>query len=172
MKKTFVFKLLIDLVYYYFFAGMVSILVIFPFIYLFIKEGKIQLEGIETSLSSLTFTHWIIILLGLIAYALFFKGLYHLRTVARFLLSQNFFSIKTIQNLNTSGTYFLYSSILYFIILIVSSISKIFKGHISMSFNTTTTLPIFIAIIGLFFILQSKALQIARVYKDDNALTI
>ncbi len=41
-----------------------------------------------------------------------------------------------------------------------------------MSFNTTTTLPIFIAIIGLFFILQSKALQIARVYKDDNALTI
>jgi len=172
MKKTFVFKLLIDLVYYYFFAGMVGILIIFPFLYFFLGEGKIKFEGMETSINSLTFAHWIIIILGLITYILFFKGLYHLRSVAQFLLSKNFFSLKTIQNLNTSGTYFLYSSILYFIVLVISFTFKIFKGHISMSFNTTTTLPIFIAIIGLFFMLQSKALQIAKVYKDDNALTI
>ena len=98
--------------------------------------------------------------------------MYHLRLVARFLLSKNFFSLKTIQNLNTSGRYFLYASILYFTILILLPILKIFKGNIYIGFNITTTLPVFIAIIGLFFMLQSNALQIAKVYKDDNALTI
>ena len=172
MKNTFIFKLLIDLVYYYFFSGIVGILVILPLMYFTLGDSKIAFDGIETNLSSLTLIHWVILLLVLITYVLFFKGLYHLRVVARFLLSKNSFSLKIIRNLNFSGKYFLYTSILYFIVLITSSITKIFKGHISLSFDITTSLPIFIAIIGLFFIIQSNALKIAKIYKEENALMI
>lgn len=168
MKKEFLFKLLIDIIYFISFLGIMTIIIFVPF--LIFSENRFKIEVINLKTDSLTLTHWLVIIVMIIGYIMFFKGIFHIRRVARFLLTKKYFSLEVILNLKNSGKAFLYSGLLYIAISIVVSITKLFEGNLVINFSFIT--PLFITSIGLFFILQSNVLKLAKGLKEENALTI
>lgn len=163
MKKTVLFKNLVDILYILHFIGLIGILFILPFANININEVDIQ---------DWNLFHWLIILLSLITYIIFLRGLYFLRRIAKFLLLNHYFSENVIEHLKKSGNYFLLTGILSFVILLGLGISKLSINKLYLVYNSDIIIPLFLTIIGLFFIIQSHTLRLAKEFKEENELTI
>ena len=116
--------------------------------------------------------YWLLATFSLIAYIIFLRGLYYLRIVARFLLSNEYFSGKTITNLKNSGNHFLITGIISFGLLAAFSLNTLTDGSLNINYDANFMIPFFLAIIGMFFIIQANTLALARKIKEENELTI
>lgn len=76
--------------------------------------------------------YWSIFIVSLFAYIIFLRGLYFLRKMARFLLTNKYFSDNTIENLKKSGNNFLYTGIISFALIVVLWISKLTGGKFEL----------------------------------------
>lgn len=165
MRKIMFFKKLVDILYYLHFLGLLAIIFILPF-------GIANINQIDVSVENWTFLYWGIPILSLIAYIIFLRGLYYLRKVARFLLANNYFSDIIINNLRRSGNHFLLTGILLLSLIVIVGLNKLFNGRLELTYDTNLIIPLFIMIIGLFFIIQSKTLFLAKNFKEENELTV
>ena len=167
MKKTRLLKYFVDLLYLIYYSGFIGILVI-PFVlYIHFYKDELNIKDVNMNIA-----HWTVLLTGILTYILFFRGLFYLKKVASVLLSNNFFSYKIIINLNKSGESFALTGLLYLFTLFIIWIGNISNGKITLSYNISTIVPFLLIIFGLFFIIQSNALEIARNIKNENDLTI
>jgi len=167
MKKTQSLKYFVNLLYAIYYSGFIGILLI-PFIlYIHFYQEELNIKNIN-----MDFAHWSVLLTGIITYILFFRGLFYLKKVASALLLNDLFSSKVVINLNRSGKNFIFTGILYLSSLLILWIGNISKGKISLSYNILTLIPFLLIIFGLFFIIQSNALEMARDIKNENDLTI
>ena len=107
-----------------------------------------------------------------ISYIIFLRGLFFLRKMARSLLSHKQFSLPIIQNLKKSGSHFIYAGILSFIILFALWLGKLLGGSLELTYDNNLIIPLFLSIIGLFFIIQSETLALAKDIKEENELTV
>ncbi len=165
MKKTILFKTLVDILYYLHFLGLLGMFLIIPFDVMNINQVNLKIEDWN-------FFHWLILLVSIIVYIIFLRGLYFLRKTAKFLLFNNHFSKDLSTSLNKSGNHFLITGLFSFLLMIAFSIFKITQGKIELIHNFNSMTPLFLMIIGLFFIIQSKTLEIAKNYKEENELTV
>jgi len=159
------FKTLVDILYSLHFLGLIGIVVLLFF-------GFANINQLDTDLDNGSILFWIISFISLITYLIFLRGLYFLRMIAKFLLSKNYFSPLIISNLRKSGTHFLFTGILSFFVILLLWIGKLMEGKFELGYDTSLIIPFFLMIIGLFFMIQSKTLLLAKNIKDENDLTV
>ena len=165
MKKAILFKTLVDILYILHFIGLIGIIFIIPF-------GTININQINMSVEDWSLFYWSIFIVNLFAYIIFLRGLYFLRKMARFLLTNKYFSDDTIVNLKKSGNNFLYTGIISFALIVVLCISKLTGRKFELIYDNNLLIPLFLSIIGMFFIIQSNALNLAKGIKEENELTV
>ena len=164
MVRNIIFKTLIDILFIFQGFGILGAFIIIPFGVT--KINQVDLDVYEWSLQS-----WILLALGVFAYILFIIGLYFLRKVGRYLLSKKYFSVSVIKNLKKSGSFLIFSGIIGVFGFIIIWIIKLNSGTATI-YNGDISLPVFICMVGLFFIIQSEVLLSAKAFKEENDLTI
>ena len=165
MKKTILFKTLVDILYFLHFIGLIGIFFILPF-------GIVNTNQVNMDVEEPTLFFWIIALISLATYIIFLRGLFYLRKMAKSLLSKNFFSELIIRNSKNSGIHFLLTGILSIIVVILLWFNTLFNGKLELQYNFTIMFPLFLMIIGVFLIIQSKTLFLAKNLKEENELTV
>lgn len=165
MKKAILFKTLVDILYIVHFIGLVGILFMIPF-------GTVNINQVNMNVEDWSIFYWSMFIVSLFAYIIFLRGLYFLRKMARFLLTNKYFTENTIKNLKKSGNNFLYTGIISFALIIALWISKLTGGKFELMYDNNLLIPLFLSIIGMFFIIQSNALNLAKGIKEENELTV
>ena len=135
MKKTILFKTLVDILFVLHIVGLFGILLILPF-------GVFNFNEVDIGITNFSIFYWLIILAGFSAYIIFLRGLYFLRKIARNLLSNKHFSLAVINNLKKSGTHFLLTGILSIGILILLWFSKLFHGKLEFGYDINLMLSL------------------------------
>lgn len=164
MKKNFIFKTLIDVLFIFQGFGILGAFIIMPF-------GITKINQVNLDVDKWSVKFWILLAFGIITYFMFMSGLFYLRKVGRYLLSKRYFTINIISNLKRSGVFLVYSGVFGLIGVIMTWIIKS-ETNYSTIYDTDIALPFFIGIVGLFFIIQSEVLLSAKNFKDENELTI
>jgi hypothetical protein len=165
MKNTILFKTLVDILYILHFIGLVGIIFIIPF-------GIVNINQVNINVEDWSLFYWLISIISLITYILFLRGLYYLRKMARFLLTNKYFSEKIIANLKKSGIHFLLTGIISFLLFFILWINKLYGGKFELTYDSNLLIPLFLTIIGMFFIIQSNTLDLAKNIKKENELTV
>lgn len=164
MSRNIIFKTLIDVLFIFQGFGILGTFLIMPF-------GVTKINQINMDVSEWSVTYWGLLALSLIAFIMFIIGVFFLRKVGRYLLSNQYFAIEVVNNLKKSGRFFIYAGIISFSVFIVSWIVKFNSGNVLL-YYTDIVLPLFITIVGLFFVIQSDVLMISKEAKEDSDLTI
>jgi hypothetical protein len=107
-----------------------------------------------------------------ITYIIFLRGLYHLKKMAKLLLTNKYFSEKIIEYLKRSGNYFLLTGIISFALFFVLWLNKLYGGKFELIYDRDLLIPLFLTIIGMFFMIQSNTLVLAKNFKEKNELTV
>lgn len=165
MRKAILLKTLIDILFFFFIVKLIAACI--PLISAFAGEMKYKTPE-DTPL----WITWFLFTVGPIGYFILLRGIYFLRKAARPLMSNQQFSSDISRNLKRSGQHFLLSAIVYFTISMTLWLSKLEVGHLYLKTNNNLTDPLFLAIIGTFFIIQSDSLSLAKVFKEENDLTV
>lgn len=166
MKKETLFKTLVDIIYVLHFIGLIGIVFIIPF------GATVRINQVNTKVEDWNLFYWLLFMTSLVTYLIFLRGLYYLREMAGFLLSKNYFSASTIQNLKKSGHHFLWAGIISFLLFVAIWISQLVVGKVELIYDENLLIPLFLTIIGIFFIIQSNTLTLAKGIKEENELTI
>jgi len=165
MKNTILFKTLVDILYILHYIGLVGIIFIIPF-------GIVNINQVNMNVEDWSLFYWFISIISLITYIIFLRGLYYLRKMARFLLTNKYFSGKIIENLKKSGNHFLLTGIISFALFFILWLNKLYGGKFELIYDTNLLIPLFLTIIGMFFIIQSNTLVLAKNFKEENELTV
>ena len=165
MKTSFIFKTLLDILFIFLCFGVLGIFVNFLF-------GDVRINQTDMPIKKWSFMMWGILITTLIAYIFFLRGVYFLRKIGRELLGDRYFSLKLIKYLNISGTQFILSGILFFIISFLMIFYNLSLGELKLTYNSSSVSPFFIIIIGLFFRIQGETLAKAKTYKEEIDLTV
>ena len=165
MKKSFLFKSLVDYLYILNVGGFLLLLITFSFGFVeinVIKGGDEHWSLLAISISCISVLTCIV----------FLRGVYYLRKMARHLLIHKYFSKQIIKCLKISGTHFLLAGVMFVVIMILRWIDKLRVGLFEFVYDTNLMVPLFLMIIGLFFMIQSEALLVAKNFKEENDLTV
>lgn len=165
MRRNVLFKRLVDILYYLHFIGLLNLIIVLPF-------GVVFINQVDMNVMDWSIFYWFILIISLGAYIIFLRGLYYLRKVAKTLLSNNYFSGKISLNLKKSGRHFLIAGIILFCLSTVIWINLLSGNQIKLIHDTNLLVPFFLMIIGMFFIIQSDSLFLAKNIKEENDLTV
>jgi hypothetical protein len=165
MKKNILFKTLIDILFYFHCLALIGVLFILPL-------GITNINQVNMPVKNWSLGFWFILILNFIIYIIFLIGLFYLRKTARHLLSNNFFTENVINNLKKSGLYFIVFGIASLLLSIGIWAMKLYNGSFQLLYDSGTIIPLFVTIVGLFFLIQSRALLSGKFYKQENDLTI
>jgi hypothetical protein len=165
MKKSFLFKSLVDYLYILNVGGFLLLLITISFGFVEINEIK----GSDEDWSVLAIS---ISCVSALTCIVFLRGVYYLRKIARHLLTNKYFSKQIIKYLKISGTHFLLAGVMFVVIMILRWIGKLRVGLFEFVYDTNLMVPLFLMIIGLFFMIQSEALLVAKNFKEENELTV
>lgn len=164
-------KILIDTLFIILCLGILGFFFILPFEIFTTKIADVEFQGYE-GYSTLPFLYWMVIGLSILTYILFLIGLNYLRKTANHLISTSFYTINITKNLKRSGVFFIISAIIMALAYVLVWGIDVSKGDIRLVLGTNVMIPLFLCIVGFFFILQSKVLDQARLFKEDSNLTI
>ena len=165
MKKSFLFKSLVDYLYILNVGGFLLLLITISFGFVEINEIK----GSDEDWSVLAIS---ISGVSALTCIVFLRGVYYLRKIARHLLTNKYFSKQIIKYLKISGTHFLLAGVMFVVIMILGWIGKLREGLFEFVYDINLMVPLFLMIIGLFFMIQSEALLVAKNFKEENELTV
>lgn len=165
MRRNLLFKTLVDILYYLHFIGLLNVIIVLPF-------GVVFINQVDMNVMDWSLFYWFILIISLVSYIIFLRGLYYLRKMARFLLSNNYFSGEISSNLKKSGRHFVIAGIILFCLSTVIWINLLSGNQIKLIHDTNLLVPFFLMIIGLFFIIQSDSLFLAKNIKEENDLTV
>ncbi|MGJ8591230.1 MAG: DUF2975 domain-containing protein [Aquaticitalea sp.] len=164
MKRNILFKTLVDILFIFQAIGIIGLFFVMPL-------GVARINMVDIPVTEWTWISWVILLIGVIGYVIFVMGLFHLRKVARHLLSNKYFDLVVVKHLKKCGRYFVATGIFSFVVFIALWIVKLTISRISL-YDSDVTLSLFMIMIGLFFIIQSEVILNAKNFKEDSELTI
>lgn len=164
MKRNILFKTLVDTLFIFQVIGVIALLVEISF-------GNSRFSIMDIPAWERTWIDWLVLLISLIGYVLFVMGLYHLRKMARHLLSKKYFDLVVVNHLNKSGNYFVATGIFTFVVFLAWWIMNLTVGNVSF-YDSNVMISLFMIMIGLFFIIQSEVILNAKNFKEDSELTI
>ena len=166
MKRTKLFKNLIDILYFFLCFGLLGVLFLAPTGFATISMENKDVEYWDVF-------SWLFFIFSMISYITMLIGIKHLKNAAKYMLDQNKFHPKIAIFLKKSGQYLIFSSLMGYAMFVMLFIKKmVFDSKFEVILDNNGLLQIFITIIGIFFILQSDVLNKAATYKEENDLTI
>ncbi len=167
MKKNNLFKTLLDILIFLFFIGTITLIVFI------IRIGGVNISHIDiTNIETWNFFYWLIAIVSLMTYIIFLRGLYFLRKTAKIVTNQ-YFSDKNISNSKKAGIHFLLAGTLYFFIIVILWINiMIDLGQFEIGTDFDIIAPLTLMIIGVFFMIHSRNLLLAKSFKEENELTV
>lgn len=139
MKKASLFKTLADILYFLHFIGLIGIVLIIPF-------GIVNINQVDMRVQDWTIFYWLILVIILITYIIFLRGLYYLRRMAKLLLSNIYFSEQISTNMRKSGIHFLLTGIISIIPVALLWTNKLIGGEISLTIDNNLMIPFFLMI--------------------------
>ncbi len=158
MKNSVLFKSLIDIFFLLHVIGFIAILFKIP-------VGFIDVKNIEPPLLG----DWTILAINILVYFIFLRGLFFLRKMARIFLSQNHLSGSAVNYMKTCGNQFIYAGLISILTVLTD---KLLNLNIEPVFKSLSITPIFLMIVGLFFVIQSKTFSQAIRIKNENDLMV
>ncbi len=165
MKKITLFKMLLDILCFFFLLWFIAFIAIVP-------TGKTTFNHLTIDIENWNLFYWSISIASLITSIIFMRGLYYLRKVAR-LLAEKYFSDINIINSKKVGVHFLLAGALYSSIIVILWLKEsIETGEFEIGTDMDLIAPLTLMIIGVFFIIQSKNLLLAKSFKEENELTV
>lgn len=105
-----------------------------------------------------------------VSYIFFFTIIFYLRKSIQHIVKSNFFNWEVARNLNITGVLLLIVSLST---IVINFLQELFDGMLNLGidpFNLNSEL--FLSIIGLFFMLMSRAINEGIKLKSENDLTI
>ena len=165
MKRNVLFKILVDILYYLHFIGLLNLIIVLPF-------GVVFINQVDMNVMDWSLFYWLILIISLVAYIIFLRGLHYLRKMAKILLSNNYFSGKISANLKKSGKHFIIAGVILLCLSSAIWINILGGNQIKLIHDANLLVPFFLMIIGLFFIIQSDSLFLAKNIKEENDLTV
>jgi hypothetical protein len=167
MGNKHLIKIFIDFLYFTYFSGIIGLIALIPISIFIVSRNEIRFENIKEKILIA-----VALFIGTITYIIFFRGLFLLRKVATQILLNKLFSMSIITNMKKTGKYFTWTGVLLIITYTFIWFGKLFNNKIEIIFSFNSLIPFLLIIFGLFFIIQSNALDIARRFKEENELTI
>jgi len=165
MKKIKLFKTLLDILVFIFSIGVISTVVFI------IRVGRFTINHVIIDVENWSFFYWFIAIVSLMSYIIFLRGLYFLRKIAK-VVSEQYFSDINVSNSKKVGTHFLLAGILYLFIIVILWINRLIDlGQFEIGTDFDLISPLTLIIIGVFFMIQSKNLLLAKSFKEENELT-
>ncbi len=164
-------KFLIDFLFIVLCLGILGFIFILPFGVFTTKIADIEFQGLD-GYWNLPVLYWIGIGLSILTYILFLIGINYLRKTANQFISKSFYSIKTSKDLRFSGVFLVLSALILTLTYLMFWLMDVSGGSVKLILGTDVMIPLFLCIVGFFFILQSKVLEQARLFKEDSNLTI
>jgi len=165
MKRNILFKSLIDILFFFLCFGVLGVIFILPF-------GSININQATLKLEDWSVLHWVVFTVTLTAYITFLIAIYQLRKVAYLMLKSKVLSESTALRLKKSGKLLIASGLGYFLITLLVWMYNLYDGTISFMYDSDSLAPLFIIIMGLFFMIQSDVLITAKRATEENDLTI
>ena len=165
MKTNKFFKILID--------GLFASQLIFILgVFFNIPNGVLKINMHNSPVETWELIYWLIFFFSIISYIFFIIALFQLRKIAKHLLKKNYFTALIINSLKKSGKAFVYSGIFSFSIVVISFFRRLIDKTFQLTFDSDLIICLFITTIGLFLIIQSKAMLSAKELQQENDLTI
>ena len=165
MKRNILFKSLIDILFFFLCFGILGVIFILPF-------GSININQAQLKLEDWKVLHWGIFALTFVAYFTFLTAIYQLRKVAHLMLKNKILTESIALRLKKSGKLLITSGLIYSLIVLLVWIYKLYDGKISFLYDSDSLTPLFIIIIGVFFLIQSDVIITAKIASEENNLTI
>lgn len=157
MKNSVLFKSLIDIFFFIHVIGLIAILFKIPIVFMVKNTEPPQ------------FLDWIILVINAFVYFIFLRGVFFLRKTARIFLSHHHFSKPVVNYMKICGNQFVYAGLISIVIFLTGKNFDLNFEPIHKSFSIT---PLFLIIVGLFFIIQSRTLSYAISLKNENDLVV
>ena len=164
MKRNILFKTLVDILFVFQAVGIIGLLIVMTF-------GVSKINMMDLPVGEWTWMYWVILVISVTGYVFFVIGLFHLRKVARYLLSNKYFDLIVVTHLRKCGNYFVATGVFSLISFLSIWIVKLTMSKISL-YDADVMFPIFIMMIGIFLIIQSEVILNGKNFKDDSKLTI
>jgi hypothetical protein len=171
MKTNMLLKNLIDVLFIVMIPGILGFIFILPFGMFNTTIGNVEVIGYE-EVMNLPVLYWVAVIVGMLAYGLMLSALWFLKKSARYFVDNNLFKEAVSKNLSKSGLFFILTAMGAITSYIALWIASFEGSRISLTYGDNLFVPLFLAIIGLFFKMISNTLTNARVLKDENDLTI
>ncbi|WP_432411999.1 DUF2975 domain-containing protein [Rasiella sp. SM2506] len=171
MKTNLLLKNLIDILFILMVPGIFGFLIILPFGMFNTTIGNIEVNGYEEVMNLPTF-YWVAVIVGILTYGMMLFALWFLKKSARYFMDNNLLKEAVSLNLSKSGLFFILTAVGALGSYIAIWIASFDGAGVSLQYGDTIFIPLFLAIIGLFFKMISNALTNARLLKEENDLTI
>ncbi len=171
MKTNALLKTLIDLLFILMIPGILGFLIMLPFGVFNNTIGNVPPED-ALNFMNLPAFYWVAIALGILTYGLMLFALWFLKKSARYFMDNNLLKEPVSHNLNKSGLFLIFSAIGALASYVAIWIASFDGTGISLQYGNNIFVPLFLAIIGLFFKMVSNTLTNARLLKEENDLTI
>lgn len=166
MKSEKLFKILIDAIFILQLLGISSAIFIIP------SGAIIKINMQNQPVEEWSLFHWLILVISFLAYIIFVVGIFYLKKISKGLVDRKYFTILMIKNLQKVGKMFIVSGSFMIGIFLIQFISNLTNKTIRLIYNTELLFSVFIVAIGLFFLIQSKILEVGKNLKQENELTI
>lgn len=170
MKKLYLLKALVDLLWFFSVIVIVAIAFFLPFLFFSSDPIEIPMEIGETEVTVMDMPTKLMLIGLVVAYCFFVYSLFLFRKVLVLFSKRKIFEDEVIVLLNKIGKFFLIASLLA---VLVNFISKLYiKNEIKLGieggfFDSF----LFTASLGLFFMVLSEVFENAKSMKEENDLT-
>lgn len=159
MKNAYFLKNIINLLF-----GIYSITLFLFIIFSLFDFGEITFDG--------NYQNKWIIFIQFVPTVLFLFGLWFLRKVSIQYIKNKNVTFLTHKSIKKAGAFFIMAGIVKITLSILLWVQNLTNKDISFSTGSETTLTFILLIVGLFMLLQSKTLVLAKEYEDEINLTI
>lgn len=158
MKNSFLFKSMIDI---FFLLQVLGLIALF---------GKILIAFMPVkNMEPVHLNEWVFLISNCIVYIIFLRGLFFLRKIAGEFLRNKTLTKTVMSLMKKTGIHFTLAGLILLITILTEKLFDLQLEPITELFNVT---PIFLVIIGLFFIIQSQTLLEAIKMKNENDLMV
>ncbi|MCF6279515.1 MAG: DUF2975 domain-containing protein [Flavobacteriaceae bacterium] len=165
MRKLFILKTLVDIIWILSYPGILVVLIAVPFLFIYSDLSLIPIKLHNETLVITGFLSKLIISVILLSYLLIFYAVFLFRKALSMFIRKKTFDDTVITNFNKIG----YLLSLFSIINIVGVfVLNLVSGKLEVSIGLMTA----ILCLGLFFMVLSEVFKIAKTAKQENELTI
>lgn len=167
MRKTYILKFIVDIIWIFSFPVIPLIIVFIPYIFFTDDFSGLNLVVNGIDLEVLNINSKLFVAISLIAYLAFIYCVYRFRKLLRYFLAKRIFDNQVIKGFNIIGSLL---TIFGFIMIVVSFVSMVINKN--MKFEIGVNSNLIIICLGLFFLVLSETFKASKEFKQDSDLTI